>query len=287
MRFRTVALVLGLAVLSLSLVLLYGCSSDDSNPTTSNFGSNSNPEFQAVQEQIDYFVDSTLYFVRQGFVSLQHVSPDDDIDDILYGPGEPGDIESITYDQVSGWHKVVISRERTTYSTTLVDSIQFRNAAGEPQEVSTDCASLTFKHYWTYSVNDQSATYTNFEGGAIYTFDGVNTTAATVAGTHNFMIEDVYVANDSTVRRDFNFDADVADILIYQGVSGEWDQWCPSDGTLDCDLDMTYTKDDATPAVSEWTVDVVFDAGNMDATVVRGTTTWNYDTQLCTPPAGE
>jgi len=66
MRSRTVALILGLAVLSLSLVLLYGCSSDDSNPTGTNTGSNSNPEFLSVQEQIDCFIDSTLYFVAVG-----------------------------------------------------------------------------------------------------------------------------------------------------------------------------------------------------------------------------
>lgn len=285
MRSRTVALILGLAVLSLSLVLLFGCSSDDSNPTTgNNNGSNSNPDFLAVQEQIDAFVDSTLNFVHLGFATLQHVSPDDNMDDILYGPGDPDDIESVTYDAITGWHKVVISRNRDTYSTTLIDSIQFRDAAGDPQEVATDCASLTFKHSWTYSVHNQNVTYTDFEGGCSYVFADMDTDETTIDGTHSFYVEDVYVGNDSTVRHDFTFGCDVADLTIAKGVSGEWDQWCPSDGTLDCDLDMTYIKDAGTPVETEWTVDVVFDAGNMDVTVTKGVTTWNYDTQLCTPP---
>ena len=116
-------------------IIIWGCSDDDSTPTTTSFtqGDPEDADYQLVMDQIEVFVDSSLSNIKSGFNSTNLLPTDTLVDPIHYGPIDP-DKDSTSAVYVNGWHVVYIARVEDQYRTAMRDSIQFRDTYGDPQQ---------------------------------------------------------------------------------------------------------------------------------------------------------
>jgi hypothetical protein len=162
----------------------------------------------------------------------------------------------------------------------LKDSIQFLKN-GQPLQTSSGLDALKYKHHWQYVDKDTTVTYRTYTGNADYTFSGLNTATATIAGSNELQIDSKTVHTDSTVWRDFTISATLTNVKVNQTPSG-WVQGCPSSGSISASVEMVYQKDTDDPVTTNWTVNVSFNDGHMSVVVNRGSTSWMYDTQVCT-----
>ncbi len=282
MRSHKLLLILGVVVLAGLFVAFVGCGSDDKS--TGNVGSNSDPEFQMVQDEVGQFVDSTLEFLTNGLGSISGIATGE-IDPVQYGPGPPDydstrDTATATY--ANGWHVVYFALHHDEFDAILRDSIQFVKD-GQPQQNSAGLESLFFKHFWDFDVTDTSITHRSYTSNVDYSFTGLDTTTATISGTHDLQVHSKYVSIDSTIWHDITMEATLTQVQVNKTAVG-WAQGCPCSGSISASLEMVYQKDSDDPVTSNWTVNLTFDNGNMSVIVSRGSTTWMYNTQLCTPP---
>lgn len=283
MRLGKICLVLGVTVLSGLLVALFGCGSDDKS--TGDGVNYNDPEFLVVQNEVSSFVDSTLSFFTHGLGNIGTVPGDTVVDPVKYGPRPPDfdstkDTAVATY--ANGWHVVYFAIHRDAYDAILRDSIQFIKD-GQPQQTSSDLEELVYKHFWQYNVIDTAVTHRSYTGNTDYTFAGLNTSIATIDGANDLQVHSKYVSTDSTIWRDINFEAALTDIEVGKTGSG-WAQNCPNSGSVSAAVGMVYQKDSDAPDTTNWSAYLMFNEGSMSAVVSRGSATWSYGKQLCTPP---
>lgn len=284
MRWKKVVLVLGVTLLAGLLVMFAGCGSDDKSTNSADYN---DPEFLVVQQEIDYFIDSTLAYFTGGLGNIYGLATDTLVDPVQYGSRPPeydstkGDTAIATY--ADGWHVVYFSIHRETYSAILRDSIQFIKD-GQFQQSSTGLESLNYKHFWTYGVTDTTVTHRSYTGNTDYAFVGLDAEQATITGTNELQVHCKYASIDSTVWRDINIDATLTDMKVNKTGSG-WIHSCPSAGAISASIEIVYKKDSAAPDTTNWTVNLTFNNGSMFSTVTIGSALpWTYSTQLCTPP---
>jgi len=279
MRFQKILLVLGLAVLFGFGSVFLGCSGDDDAPT-GIIGSLDDPEFMAVQDQIEVFVDSTVQFLENGLNSISAISStyDDQIDPIYYGPVKP-DSDYVHAVYANGWHVAEVGHVRATYTYTMRDSIQFYNG-DNIQQGTSNIDSLRYRHRWTYMNHDTTSGHTDFEGVNAFSFQNLNAGMAQTSGTHHLMIKNKFFTEDSTVWKQFSFEANLNNVSVNE-TGGGWVQGCPNSGTISATMTMTYQKNDEAPVTSEWHVSITFMDGDMAATVSKGNTSWSYSASVC------
>jgi len=277
-----------LTVLGLIIVLAFAGCGDDSTAPTEQIGSDLDPEFMAVQGEIEYFADSTFQFFINGLSNLTLLAGEDEfIDPVHYGPVFP-DSDYVSTSYMYGWHVVTIARNRTTYATQMCDSVQFYGdgevpGIGQVTRGSENADSLYYKHIWSYNVHDTENTHTNYSGDVDFRLNGLQTSMATINGRHCMTVQAQYVFADSVVHRDFEFDTDLTDFEVERTGSG-WAQGCPVTGTAAGTVQMSYTRDDNAPVTSTWSFTLAFTDGSMAATVRRGNTVWSYQADMCATP---
>ncbi len=283
MRWEKVVPVLGVTLLVGMLIMFAGCGSDDKSTNSADYN---DPEFLVVQEEIGYFVTSTLGFFTGGLDAIYGLPTDTTVDPIQYSSRPPefdstkGDTAIATY--ADGWHVIYFSVHREGYSKIVRDSVQFIKG-GQPQQSPLDLESLKFKHFWAYEVTDTTTTHRSYIGNVDYTFTGLDGSQATITGAHEQQVHTKNVSADSTVWRDINVDGTLTDMRVNKTGSG-WAQNCPSSGSITASIGMVYRKDSAEPVTTNWAVSLTFSNGNMSSTVTRGSAPpWQYSTQLCTP----
>ncbi|MFQ5453035.1 MAG: hypothetical protein ACE5D6_02465, partial [Candidatus Zixiibacteriota bacterium] len=231
---------------------------------------------------VEFYVDSTIQFFLNGLGNLSALADGQDIfDPIHYGPFQPNN-DSVNTSYLNGWHVIYIARDRSTYSTTLLDFVRFFSN-GQIQQSSNNVDSLYYKHEWSYSALDTTVSHSNYDGAVDFAIIGLQTTQATFAGSNDLTINTKFASVDSTVWRDFTISADLSNFVVKKTGSG-WAQGCPSSGTISATVTMTYTKDTGTPVTTTWTFDLSFTNGTMTATAQLGNTTWDYTNNFCTAP---
>lgn len=279
MRSGKLLTVLGL-VLMLGVALAFiGCGDDDETPTTPT-GSLTDPEFMAVQEQIDLFVDSTIEFIENGFGTMNSISSGDVVDPIYYGPGFP-DTNTYSTQYTDGWNIINLSMNGNGFSYGIIDSVQFfRN--NQAQQNGGDADSLYFRHKWQLMYGDTVNSYANFEGYSGFDFRGLQTAEATIDGVHYLNINVKNVTADSTVWANYYFNAEVSNLVIQEGYTG-WDNSCPTSGMITSTVEVSYQKDQDTAIEATWDVVITFTNGAMAVSVQNGNTVWTYDQDICTP----
>ncbi len=284
MRSHYLLIVLGLLV----ILAFVGCGDDTSAPTQ-QAGSDLDPEFIAVQGEVEYFVDSTLDFFLNGLNNLTMLAGEDElIDPVHYGPVYP-DSDFVSTSYAYGWHVVTITRNRTNYAVQMRDSVQFYGdgevpGVGQVQRTSSNADSLYYKHSWLYGVHDTTGAHSNFEGDIDLRLNGLQGTVATVNGQHRMMVQSKYVLGDSFAYRDFEIEADLTDFEISKTGSG-WAQGCPNTGTATGTVQMTFTSGENAPVITTWSFTLSFTDGTMSATVRHGNTYWDYEADVCQAPA--
>ncbi len=273
------------ASLVFGLTYLFGCSSDD-KPATSFYGSFSDSDFQRVQSEMSDIIDSTVNFIVTGFDVIAEIptaegGQDGDIQ-IQFGPGN-GDSIIVSYSYANDWHILSFSNILNAYSLYFNDSIQFRNPNGVPEQNSDNIEELTYKHKWRSISTDTTVSHTDLSGSYDYIATGLSTTTALISGDITWNSSTKNVTQDSTVWIDIQASAALSSIEISR-TALEWDQGCPSSGSMDISIQMTYTKDNNTPVVTEWSVTVTFSDGQITSMVSRGDITWSYNEQVCVVP---
>ncbi len=281
MRSQKIMLFLGLAVLVGVGLFLFGCS-DDETPTNYN-GDLNDPEFLQVYGQLKNFIDSTLYTFSDGLGSIYTLSEDDYVDPIYYGPVDPNadiDESSVTYSD--GWHIVYVAYHTDDYNTVVTDSIQFLKD-GFYQQSASDLESILYRHNWTYDVVNQDVSHNTYEGNSSFTFSNLDGEIANVDGSNSLEVVSIFISNDSTVERNFDFEVDFSNIKIAKTGSG-WAQGCPQSGYAEYTLQVAYQKDDEAPDTTNYTGTINFHYGAANYTLGNGTDLWGYSQNECTAP---
>ena len=282
MRPHKALLVLGLvAVTGLSL-LVSGCSSD-SNSSNLTPGSLTDPNFVAVQNEVNNLIDSTVSYITEGLNNLLVLPGDTDVIIVSYGP-TPGDSVSADYVYENGWHIVTWTGNFSGKTTSFKDSIQFLDNSGQPQQDNNSTETLIYKHRWAESTIDTTVSYTDYSGVVALTLDNLGSGSATVSGSHSIDVSIKIVTADSTVWRDISVEGTISNLAISE-VPGGWLQNCPSSGAIGATANMTYTKDSGNPVTSDWSFSIQFTNGSISVGVISGTTSWSYTGQICIAPS--
>ncbi len=282
MRPHKVMLVFGFAaVIGLSLLVI-GCSGD-SNSSNLTPGSLSDPNFVAVQIEVNNLVDSTVSYISSGLNNLSVLPGDTDVVIVSYGP-IPGDSVSADYVYEGGWHIVSWTGSFSGKISSFRDSIQFQDNLGQPQQDNNNTETLIFKRRWSVSIIDTSVSHTDYIGVANLTLDYLGSGNATVNGSHNVDVFIKTVTADSSVWRDISIEGTVSNMAIIE-TPGGWQQNCPLSGTIGANANMSYTKDIAAPVASDWSFSIQFANGSITVGAVSGTTSWSYSGQICIAPS--
>lgn len=284
MRFQKQFLVLGLVLLISAAVMLAGCGSDD-NETKTIAGSLSDPNFVAVQSQVDAFIDSTVSNLKNSFWSLQTVAIDNDITNNRYTFNIPINplTDIVTSSYTSGWHIIYINQPRETFGIVVTDKFRFfENDA--IVEFGANSDSLYYVHNWIYTVGDTSVSHNTFVGFSNYICEDLTTVTATVNGTQNLSLNIKNVGESSTTWRNFEITAELNNIKVNRSGQGWGDNGCPVSGTISGTVEMTFQDGESTPVTTVWTVNVSFNQGTMSATISHGDILWSYSNDLCSPP---
>ena len=269
-------------VLSIAFgIALVGCGGDDDSTGIAP-GSLTDPNFVAVNGEVEVFVDSTLDWILTGLGSMSTLGVGAGVDPINYGPTDPNavfDTSSAIYTS-DGWHIIHLSFSSDIYSGSVTDSIKFLlNSVA--QEDASGLDQMEFNHWWDYNPLDTAITGKTYDANNHLSFTGLNTSTAVINGTSNMTISDKFVSVDSTVIRDFDFQATLTNVGINKSPIG-WGQSCPNSGTATVSVDMTYTKDGGTPITTSWAFTLTFVNGVVNISATAGNTTWTNSYQACT-----
>ena len=278
MRSHRYSKVLGFVLLAVFSVAFVGCGDDDS-PTGNTIGSLTDPNFVAVQEQVEMYVDSTMDYILTGFSSMSSISSGGNVDPVLYGPVYP-DSDQVTITYVGGWHVVNLTKSRYNYAFNILDSVQFYSNDAVSQ-TSDNLDSMWYRHNWLFGMPDTTDSHLTMEGASGFDFRNLQSSAAVIDGSQDLNVYVKHVTNDSTVWRNFDQTSTVNDLVVSKGGSNAWDEVRPTSGTLHSTITVNYYND-ATQVDSEtiWTVTVVFVNGDYNVSITQGTTTWSYNSTL-------
>jgi len=283
MRSQKIMLLLGMALLIGAGIFLFGCS-DDETPTNNN-GDLNDPEFLQAYEQLNEFIDSTLYTFNNGFGSMHTLSSDSLVNPVQYGPIDPNahtDSSSVSYSD-QGWHVVYFAYHTDNFNTVITDSLQFLNN-GVYQQTASGLETMHYSHNWLYDVPNPEVSHVTYDGKSKFTFDDLDTELSSVNGNNTLETVSRYISVDSTVERQFNIDADFSNIRIAKTGSG-WAQGCPKSGSAAFSFQMIYQKDQEAPDTTNWTGTINFTYGTGSYTLGDGTNTWGYSQSECSAPS--
>lgn len=272
-------------------LFLFGCSSSD-KPPTQTYGSNSDDGYNIVQAEIITMVDSTMDFFLDGFGTMSQVPADnssdtvdqieDDILPVQYG-SNPTDSVNASYVFSGGWHVLAFEDDFDLYHGGFIDSVQFRNSGGLPQQTVDGLWSLTYKHRWSVDIFDTTVTHTNQTGDFNLIYDNLNEKIATFNGDFSWQTNHKFVSADSTTWTDISYTGSFRNFLVSSTAAG-WVQSCPSSGSVVATLELTYTKDQSAPVITTWAVTLNFQGGIMYATLQQGQSIWKFNKDICSPP---
>ena len=282
MRPRKALLVFGLAAVTGISLLVIGCSGD-SNSSNLTPGSLSDPNFVAIQNEVNNLIDSTVSYISLGLNNLLVLPGDTDVIIVSYGP-TPGDSVSADYVYENGWHIVSWTGNFSGKTTSFKDSVQFLDNLGQPQQDNDNTETLIYKHRWVEITIDTTVSYTDYSGVVGLTLDNLGSGSATVNGSHSIDVSIKIVTVDSTVWRDISVEGTVSNLAIIN-VPGGWLQNCPLSGTIGATANMTYTKDSGNPVTSDWSFSIQFTDGLISVSAISGTTSWYYTGQVCIAPS--
>ncbi len=276
MRTAKFFTILGFVLLASMSLLFVGCGSDNS-PTTIS-GSFTDPDFVAVQGQVESLVDSTLGFVLTGMGTLRSISSGGNIDPVFYGPVF-GDTDQVSVTYANGWHVINLTKSTSVFAFSILDSVRFYSNDTVSQ-VGTAADSLWYRHHWSYDVADKAVSYTTLNGNADFNYRDLNTNQTTINGNNDMAVDNQFVSVDSTVLRHFEFTTDVNNLVMNVTPTG-WEQACPNSGTIMTTVSMTYTKDDNTAVVTNWAISMTFTDGVAAVSVSSGNAVWSYTKDVC------
>ncbi|MDZ4723502.1 MAG: hypothetical protein SGI97_06325 [candidate division Zixibacteria bacterium] len=274
MRVRTLSQLRGLALLIVSVTVISGCGDDKNNPIETPLGFTDEAAYVAVTAEVGQSVDNLLGLINDGFESATPTSIED-LDDVLYNP-QPAD----SVDTGGGWTVLFLSKLALGTTTIKIDSIQYLEG-GNPQSNAVGADAVSYRHILQQNITDTTVSYRIGQIRSSVDITDLDTDMATVNGTKLFELSQKKVTGASTEWFDFDMDVTVSELMVSRG-EGNWNQGCPTSGTVQVNLEYTYDNLVIAPVSTSWTIDVVFDNGSATVTVTRGEQSANYVTDFCT-----
>jgi len=295
MRSKFIVPGLGLILMAAMCVWVGGCS-DDSNPAADKIlpGAADDPQFLFVQDHIDNYLDTANVYFETAFDNMylvpggsgeEYPLPDPETEDPdipMYGPMDDGALFEYTY--ADGWHVRYIYRENSVFTDHFRDSTQFM-AVSEVVEDAESADYMNFILHWDYTDNETDATHYNWAGYMNFEFSDLDATTATISGTDASRIEWNYISVDTTIEAVVDMAVTVTDLAVYQSAGEVWDCGCPTDGTVEMDVNVSYTLDDGVfpqMTATAWDVTVEITDGAAEVRVVNGKEYWEYTVDMCT-----
>lgn len=280
MRSQKFSLGLALLILGGISVVMVGCSGDDSPTSSTKAGSVTDPNFLLVQSEVDDFVDASVEHFTNGLGSMNALG-EGDIEPILYGPGVPTTSDTSYY--TGTWHVIESTWDLPANTFQLLDSLQFRDAAGTPQQTGSGTASLTFRTHWTDMIGDTSVTHTNLTGHSDLVFTNLLdiSNQATINGTADLLVEDKIVSVvDGTTWRSYDLDGTLVNVSVDRGNDGGWSNGTPVAGQLTATVTMVSTVRSEDPVTFDWTITVTFTDGDARTHLTLGNWYWDWNRTL-------
>ncbi len=277
MRFCKAMFLPG-AILIVALGLIWGCGDDD-NPV--KWGSDDDPLFQAVSAQFNQVIDSTFAGIGESFTSMSTLQGDDNVDPVLYGPGDPNaTTDSLTLTYTGGWHILHLAwHNEFGYLAIVNDSVQFAKL-GEPQMQGGDIDRLTYRHHWSWAAPDTTVSHIDLNGNSGFDITGLDTDEATIDGTHDFAARVKAVFADSTVDWHFTVESSLSNFTVSKTPVG-WAQSCPSEGQWHATITSTYRKDDNPSVEQTWNCQATLENGEIRVIVFCNDYRWTYTREAC------
>ena len=280
MRSQKISLGLVLLILGGISIVMVGCSGDDTPTSSNKGGAIADPNFLLVQTEIDDFVDATMEHFTNGLGSMSALGQGD-VDPILYGPAVPATSDTSYYS--GDWHIIESTWDLPANTFHLLDSLQFRDAAGDPQQTSISTASVTFKTHWTDVTDNTDITHTNLTGNADLVFTNLldASNQATVNGTSDLLVEDKIVdAIDGTTLNNYDIEGTFVNVMVDRGNDGAWSNGTPVAGQLTVTVAMVSTVRSNDPVSLDWNVTVTFADGVARTHLTLGNLYWDWNRTL-------
>ncbi len=285
----------GLGLVALVVLFCWaGCSSDSSLSTSILPGVETDPGFLIVQEHVNNYLDSVdvVYSMALDKIYPEEgggpLPPDMDIRDINVGPnnainkvGAPILLEGYS----NGWHWKEYVYYYSTYSFSFTDSVKFMNDELY-LHLSDGLDYLRYIRHWEFENDATTETHTDLSGYFDIEFHGLDTDIASISGFDNFLIEWHYTSADSTVDAVFGVEATIANVEVVRGLDDLWADGCPCSGTVDLDMNVSYTVTaDAFPVMTarNWEVTAAILNGVATVTAISNMQYWTYEYTMCTP----
>ncbi|MBN2226442.1 MAG: hypothetical protein JW763_03675 [candidate division Zixibacteria bacterium] len=274
----------GMGLLALIAVMLFAFGCSDDSPTKSyTAGSDADPEYVMVQNQVNTFLDSTIQFFGNSFDNYNVMPNDDDEVENQYSPMYPTDTATYTYSE--GWHEIYVTRSNAFFTDHIRDSLQFQ-VNNDPVEDASGADYMRLIRHWDFVTGEAYTVYTHtdMEGSLDLEFEDLDTDLCMINGSNEITVTWNYISEDTTIEATFEIDITVDDIGIAPVPSYGWASGCPSSGTINYTIVQTYTievDEVSDPIEKTWTATVTWEDGTASVRVYCGNYRWTYTRDVC------
>jgi len=282
---------IGLVAITALIFWAGGCSDDSSISTSILPGSETDPGFLIVQDQVNNYLDSVdvIYSLALSKVYIEaEGARDPDIKpvteesnpDIRVGRiGTPVAIEGYS----DGWHWYQYEYFYDTYSHSFSDSIKFMND-DLYLYLSEGLDYMRYIRHWDYINDATTETHTDLSGYFDIELRGLDGNTATISGFDNFLVEWHYASVDSTVDAVFGVEATIANVEVNRETGEIWANGCPCGGTINLDVNVSYTLTaNSFPVMTarSWEITVGIADGVATVTAISNQQYWTYTHTIC------
>jgi hypothetical protein len=289
MRFDRFTALTGAVIFS--LILAVGCSDDNQAPAPTNYGSLDDPQFTAVQDEIENAITGAIGNMDAGFVNLTYTPGDTSsvaaqLVPPMLDPGPGGAPDSLWTSYSNGWYYVYAIKAFDGYMARLKDSVQYK---ADGVVIEGPGGLVDYVHNianWSFISTTQDISHIDLTGRSDFELANLDLTTATINGTCDRLAEVVYMAGDTSLAATFNFHLAASNLAIAKTTLG-WGSACPVSGTVQMTLAYLYTWQGPNgfgTGNSSWNISIGFTNGLANITATNGATTWNYQTQICDLP---
>ncbi len=249
------------ALVLFALVAMIGCGGDDKG-SSGDLGLAGDAQYSAVTSQLDQTNDWMNDQIEDAFATMPSGSS---LDDVF--------MSAIGADSVnaSEWTVLYHSNLSASVTTTIIDSIQYRND-GQIQYQSLGADQINYRHVTTQTDGDTTNGYTNYVNQTNVTISGLDAQMAVLNGTSSLNLE---TRNGSTWR-EYSIDLAAEGLNMTKVAPGQWNSKCPSSGTITANIELSVSVSGSNPVTENWTATIVYNDGDATVTVMKSELSASY-----------
>lgn len=187
------------------------------------------------------------------------------------------DTFSYSYDVVTGWHVASAVFADSGISGSILDSIQFQDAAGQVMQMFSDVSTDRFHVITDLDIATDDTIFFAITLGAHSDLVISNITSGMPVANGTFDFNFVWDLDSCAIGMDF---AQTLTNVVFPAPGTATSGVCPTSGSMHLtgSVSLVCTGSQSPQNVTDsWTVDVIFNNnGTMSVTAQTGNTVWNY-----------